>query len=85
MEDKTISYFAHESVMVRMERSNVRAWTICVILIIALLGTNAGWLYYEHQFDDKIITIEAEQQSEQGGTNYIVNGNYGETESKDNN
>ena len=85
MEDKTISLLAHESITARMERSNVRAWTICVILIIALLGTNAGWLYYEHQFDDRVTTIEAEQNSEQGGANYLVNGNYGETESENNN
>lgn len=85
MEDKTISYFAHEDAMVRMERSNVRAWTICVILIIALLGSNAGWLYYEHQFEERVTTIEAEQNSEQGGANYLVNGDYGETESENNN
>ena len=71
MEDKTISYFAHEDAMVRMERSNVRAWAICVILIIALIGTNAGWLYYEHQMKDVVTTVTQELDS--GNGDAIIN------------
>ena len=84
MEEKTISYYAHEGAMARMERSNVRAWTICVILIIAFLGSNAGWLYYECQYEDKVTTIEAEQDG--SGANYISGGDlsFG-SEGKDNN
>lgn len=83
--DKVVSYFEHEEVMIRMERGNRRLWVLCIILIIALLVTNGWWIYRESKYEDVVTTIEAEQQSEQGGTNYIVNGNYGETESTDNN
>lgn len=83
--DKVVSYFEHEEVMIRMERGNRRLWVLCIILIIALLVTNGAWIYRELQYEDVVTTIEAEQKSEQGGTNYLVNGNYGETESENNN
>lgn len=41
---------------------------------------------YESQFETVTTTIEAEQQSEAGGNNYAVGGDYsyGETESQSN-
>ena len=48
--------------MARMERANKRSFIIIIILIIALIATNAGWVIYESQFETVETTnIEAEQ------------------------
>lgn len=83
--ERMVTYYEHEHQMARMERTNRRMWIICIILIIALVGTNIGWLYYEAQFVDTVTTeIEAEQQADGGGSNYLVNGNYGTAEGQNN-
>ena len=69
MESAMIPYFAHEGEMCRMERTNKRLWILIIVLIVALLGTNAGWIYYENQFTDEITTIT--QESEEGTNNFI--------------
>lgn len=48
---KTVPYFVVEGEMARMERTNHRLWILCIILIAVLLGTNAGWIYYESQWE----------------------------------
>ena len=82
--DKMVSVYVHEEAMARMERSNVRLSALCVFLILILLGSNIGWLYYEHKMDKVVTTIEAEQDG--SGINYISGGDlsFG-TESEDNN
>lgn len=85
MEHKDVPYIVHEGIMTRLERTIERLWILAIILIILLFGSNAGWIWYENQFEDKVTTIEAEQDADNGGSNYVVNGNYGETESQDNN
>ena len=40
-----------------LKRSGTRKFVIIVILIIALIGTNIGWLLYESQFET-VETIE---------------------------
>lgn len=80
----TIPYFAHEGEMSRMERANKRLWIIIIILIVALIGTNAGWLYYESQFSEEVTTVE--QQVDTGEGMAVVSGIgdaiYGESGSK---
>lgn len=66
-----IPYIVHESDMARMERTNRRVWILCIILIAMLLGTNAGWLWYESQFD--YYETEVTQENENGYNNYIGN------------
>lgn len=83
MDEKMIPYFSHEGDMARMERTNKRMFILLIILIVALLGTNAGWIFFESQFVDE-IEIEAEQETSEG-SNYVVGGDFnGTTESKDN-
>ena len=70
----------------RLERSNKRFYILNVILILILLATNMGWLYYESQYKvlETTVSIEADQQADGDGTNYIVGGDYGnETKSQD--
>ena len=64
MENNTpVPYIAYESTMARMERANKRSFIIIIILIIALIATNAGWIIYESQFEtvETSTQIEAEQ------------------------
>ena len=58
--DKTISYLVHENEVARLERFNVRLWILSIILLIMLLATNFGWLYYENQYEDVVVTQEAQ-------------------------
>lgn len=79
MENKTIPFYAHESMMTRMERTIRRLWILCIVLILLLAGTNAAWFWYENSFEDVVITAE---QSAETGNNYAVGGDMnGEAES----
>ena len=68
-----IPYFAHEGEMSRMERANKRLWVLIIILIVALLGTNAGWIVYESQFQTETVT-ETYQATADGNSNAVLNG-----------
>ena len=73
MNEATIPYFVHEGEMNRIERMNKRLWVIIIILIVALLGTNAGWLVYESQFETETVT-ESYTAEADGTSNAIING-----------
>lgn len=47
----SIPYFVHEMEMTRLERINKRLWIFLLVLLLALVGTNAGWIIYESQFE----------------------------------
>lgn len=66
---ETIPYIVHEDQMVRQERTIRRLWILCIIIFVALIVTNAGWIYYESQFEDQVITQEIRQDSGEGGSN----------------
>ena len=68
--DGYISEAQHEKEMTRLETSNKRWFILCIILIILLVGTNAGWMIYENQFQDVVITQDAGD-----GVNNFVGGN----------
>ena len=68
------------------ERTIKRLWICVLVLIIALIGTNAGWLYYQSQFED-VVTTEIVQENADGYNNYIGNDGdiaNGETDNKNN-
>lgn len=71
MEDKTIDFYSFEEITSRMERTNVRLWIMCIILILALICTNFGWVYYENQFTD---TTEIAQEIDTENGNATVTG-----------
>lgn len=64
--DRMITYFQHESIIAHMERTNRRLWILCLILVLALLGTNGAWIYYESQwqYTQESTQIEAQQEGE---------------------
>ena len=75
-EKKDIPYLSFESALTTLEVINKRMWILCIILIITLLGTNAGWLWYEKQFEDVVITQEAEADGNSNINLQGVGGDY---------
>lgn len=76
-----VPYIAHEAAMARQERTNKRLWIVVIILIAALILTNAAWIYYESQFTDEVQ--EVTQDADTGNGDAIVTGIgdvYGESE-----
>ena len=69
---ETVPYIVHEGMMARAERTAKRLWITILLLIVLLVGTNAGWLYYESQFEETTTTIEAEADD---GGNAVANNN----------
>lgn len=66
-----VSYVVFESIMARAERTIERLWILAIILVVLFVGSNAGWLYYESQFEDTTTAITQELQSESG--NAVIN------------
>ena len=67
---EAVPYIVHESAMARAERSAKRLWTVIILLIVLLVGTNGAWLWYESQFEVvETTTIEAEQDG--SGVNIV--------------
>lgn len=71
----------HEREMTRMETANRRMFIAFLIVLVMLFVTNAGWIVYESQFQDVVITQEAES-SDGGNAQVFGTGigdvNYGE-------
>lgn len=65
-----IPYSIHEGMMARQERTIRRLWILCIIIFVALIATNAGWIYYESQF----ITEEVTQDVDTGNGAAVVAG-----------
>lgn len=74
-----VPYVVFEGIEARHERTIRRLWILCLVIFAALVITNGAWVYYEAQYTDTSVEIEADQQADNNGNNYIVNGDYGET------
>jgi hypothetical protein len=88
MRPDTISYFVYEDAMVRAERHLKRQIVVIILLLIALIGTNAGWLWYESQFQMTDITKEVKQDVQTGDGDLTITGIgdiYGTSETESNN
>lgn len=82
---EAVPYIVHESTMARAERGAKRLWTVIILLIVLLVGTNGAWLWYESQFET--VTTEVTQENADGYNNYIGNDGdivNGETDNKSN-
>lgn len=73
MDDKYVSYLAFESATSRQERTIKRLWIMCLILIIALLGTNAGWIWYNSQWEVVETTKVTQDLDASDGGDAIIN------------
>ena len=64
-----VPYIVHEAELARAERTAKRLRITILLLIVLLVGTNAGWIWYQSQFED----IGISQESEDGYNNFIGN------------
>lgn len=79
---------SEQLIFARFERTIKRLWILCIILIVALIATNSLWIYYESQWayvDTTSIEQDVEQETTEGGNNIFVGGDYGTTESENDN
>mgnify|MGYP006916043112 CR=1 FL=1 len=75
----TVPYAAYESTMEREDRKHKRDFIIKIILIVALIVSNALWIRYENSFEDT-VTVTQEGQADGDGNILLNNGgdmNYG--------
>lgn len=72
---ENVSYYVHESEMARQERHVKRLWVLVIIMFAALVITNAGWIWYESQFEDIVMTQDA---TTDGGGDAIIHGVVGD-------
>jgi hypothetical protein len=84
--------FIIESSLAKLEKANVRLWIVVIILIVALIGTNAGWLWWDSQFEDSVTTTQTvtQEATSDGDSDIViksVGGDYygGESEADHNN
>ena len=59
------------------ERTIKRLWIIVILLILLLVGTNAGWIWYESQWVDDSVTQEVETGTGDAYVAGIGDVNYG--------
>ena len=71
----SVSYMVYEDEMLHRERTEQRLWAVILLLIIGLIVSNVGWLWYESQFETVITTQQVIQEAEDG-ENYFVGGDY---------
>ena len=70
----SVPYVVHESAMARAERHTKALIWVIVLLVVLLVGTNAGWLIYESQFETvEETTTTITQDNADGYNNYIGN------------
>ena len=86
-EAKTIPWIAHEGEVTRLERANRRMFVLCIIIFIALVVTNGGWIWFESQWEDVSTTVTQDVDSGLLGDAIINDGVhiYGESETDGNN
>lgn len=87
MSEKNIPFFVHEADMTRMERTNHRLWILCILLLIVLIVTNGGWIWYESQFEsytETTVTQEANAEDGSAENRFIGGDYYGESETDNN-
>lgn len=65
-----IPYFVHEGEMARVERINKRLWIFLIIIFLAFVFTNVGWIVYESQFE----TVSVSQEVDTGSGTAVVSG-----------
>lgn len=74
-----------ENTRAQMDLHAKRLIRVIVLLIVLLVGSNVAWLWYESQFADEVVRTEIEQDTDGGGNNYVVGGDFnGEAEGNDN-
>ena len=66
-----VPFIVHEGTMARAERTAKRLWITILLLIVLLVGTNAGWIWFESQFEYSQTTQEVTQESNHVDNSFI--------------
>ena len=66
-----VPYIVHEAELARAERTAKRLWITILLLIVLLVGTNAGWIWFESQFEYSQTTQEVTQESNHVDNSFI--------------
>ena len=66
-----VPFIVHEGMMARAEITIKRLWITILLLIVLLVGTNAGWIWFESQFEYSQTTQEVTQESNHGDNSFI--------------
>ena len=66
-----VPFIVHEGTMARAEITIKRLWITILLLIVLLVGTNAGWIWFESQFEYSQTTQEVTQESDYGDNSFI--------------
>ena len=66
-----VPFIVHEGMMARAERTAKRLWITILLLIVLLVGTNAGWIWFESQFEYSQTTQEVTQESNHGDNSFF--------------
>ena len=75
-----VPHWAYEVEQAHRERTERRLLLVIIILILALIATNAWWIWRDSQYEDVVTTQEVAQKAD-NGTNNFVGGDYiGETD-----
>ena len=72
-EEELKEKFYFESTFARFERIIKWLCIIILILIIALIGTNAGWIYWESQWQYVESTTVTQDLDASDGGNAVIN------------
>lgn len=74
-----IPLFLHQIEMSRLTNVNKRLLIVLIIIFLAFVGTNAGWIIYESQFET--ITVQQDVDSGEGAAVVSGTGNaiYGQS------
>ena len=68
---EAVPFIVHEGTMARAEITIKRLWITILLLIVLLVGTNAGWIWFESQFEYSQTTQEVTQESNHGDNSFI--------------
>lgn len=76
-----VPFVVHENLRAQMDLHARRLVRVIVLLIVLLVGSNALWLWHDSQYAVERTITEIEQDTDGGGSNYVVGGNFnGEAE-----
>lgn len=75
-EPVSIPFIAHESECDRLFRIIKRLCAIIVFLILVIILGVVAFFVHESMYEDVVTTVEAEQEADGAGNNYIVGGDF---------
>lgn len=74
-QDVTKTQFCYEAAVALAERTIKRLWLLCILLLLALVGSNISWVVYDASWSDEVTTTTTTYTADAtDGGNAIANG-----------